>query len=202
MATTAPNHHAHHAGFSGPMGLLGALTMAVGREGDARLAIQLTGLTEGDRLVDIGCGPGVAARAAARAGATVTAVDPAPVMLTVGRRLVPTSLGVSFVEGAAEALPLPDGDATIVWTQASVHHWRDLDAGLAEVHRLLRPGGRFLAVERQTTEGATGLRSHGWTHDQATAFAGQLRDAGFVDVAVDRHPRRRRPLVSVRATRP
>jgi ubiquinone/menaquinone biosynthesis C-methylase UbiE len=48
-----------------------------------------------------------------------------------------------------------------------VHHWHDLDAGLAEVRRVLRPSGRFLAIERQVEPGATGLASHGWTAEQA-----------------------------------
>ena len=61
--------------------------MTIGRDGDARLAAELTELTAGDRLVDVGCGPGAAARFAAGRGARVTGVDPAPVMLDVARRL-------------------------------------------------------------------------------------------------------------------
>jgi ubiquinone/menaquinone biosynthesis C-methylase UbiE len=68
-----------------------------------------------------------------------------------------------------------------------VHHWRDLDAGLAEVHRVLRPNGRFLALERRTTPGATGVASHGWTPAQAQAFADHLSSHGFTDVTIDDH---------------
>ena len=61
--------------------------MAFGRKGDARLAVRLSGMESDDVVVDVGCGPGVAVRYAAQLGATVTGVDPAPVMLRVARLL-------------------------------------------------------------------------------------------------------------------
>ena len=76
-----PNHHRDYPGFSGPSGLLAAASMAVGRGGDARVAADLGQVGRDDVVVDIGCGPGAAARYAARLGASVTGVDPAPVML-------------------------------------------------------------------------------------------------------------------------
>ena len=81
-----PNHHAHHPGFSGVGGLVAALGFNIGRRADAELAVRLTGVGHGDHVVDIGCGPGVAARRAAAAGATeVVGIDPAAVMLNVAR---------------------------------------------------------------------------------------------------------------------
>jgi ubiquinone/menaquinone biosynthesis C-methylase UbiE len=198
--THRPNHHAHHPGFSGVGGLLAAVTMTVGRGGDARLAADLTQLTAHDHLLDLGCGPGAAARDASRRGARVTGVDPAPVMLDVARRLS-RGRDVRYLEGAAEAIPLPDRAVTVVWALATVHHWPHVEDGLAEVARVLAPGGRFLAAERRTRAGATGLASHGWTDDQADAFAELCRHAGFADVIVATHPGRR-ALVTVRAARP
>ena len=58
---------------------------------------------------------------------------------------------------------------------------------MAEVHRVLRPDGRFLALERRTTPGATGIASHGWTPEQAQAFADHLSSHGFTDVTIDEH---------------
>jgi ubiquinone/menaquinone biosynthesis C-methylase UbiE len=113
--------------------------MAFGRKGDAQLAVRLSGMGSGDRVVDIVCGPGVAVRYAARLGATVTGVDPAPVMLRVARLLTRRAAKVPYVEGTAEAIPLPDGSASIVWSIATVHHWSDLDAGLREVRRVTEP---------------------------------------------------------------
>jgi ubiquinone/menaquinone biosynthesis C-methylase UbiE len=194
-----PNHHAHHRGFAGVTGVLAALTMTIGRDGDARLAADLTGLAPGDRLVDLGCGPGAAVRFAARRGVQVTGIDPAPVMLGVARRLTRGG-NATYAEGQAEAIPLPDAAATVVWALATVHHWPALEPALEEVARVLAPGGRFLAAERRTTPEATGLASHGWTDGQAEAFAALCREAGFVDVAVATHVGRR-ALMTVLARR-
>ena len=97
-----PNHHADYPGFRGVAGLVAALSMAFGRKGDAQLAVRLSGMGSGDRVVDVGCGPGVAVRYAARLGATVTGVDPAPVMLRTARLLTRRSAKVRYVKGAAE----------------------------------------------------------------------------------------------------
>jgi ubiquinone/menaquinone biosynthesis C-methylase UbiE len=195
------NHHADHPGFSGLTGALFALVfLAVGRA-SARLAVDLAGVASGDRVIDIGCGPGEAVRQAARRGATVTGIDPAPVMLRIAR-MVTRGGAVQWKQGAAERVPLPDGCATVVWSLATVHHWQDVGAGLREVRRLLTPGGRLLAVERQSPEGATGIAGHGWTRRQADAFAAQCRTAGFDEVEVGAHRAGRRAVWVVRARRP
>jgi ubiquinone/menaquinone biosynthesis C-methylase UbiE len=195
--TSAPNHHADYPGFSGPAGLVAALSMIVGRDRDAELAARLSGIAAGDVVVDIGCGPGVAARHAARLGASVTGIDPAPVMLKVARLFTRSVDNVRYVEGTAEALPVPDDSASVVWSIAAVHHWTELDAGLREACRVLRPGGRLVAIERRTLSGARGHASHGWTDAQADAFADRCRDDGLVDVRVERTTAGRRSTVSV-----
>lgn len=197
----APNHHAHHPPFAGVTGLLAALTMLAGRRDHIDLALGLARPRPGDTLLDVGCGPGTAARRAARAGARVVGVDPAPVMLRVAR-LLSRRGRITFREGRAEALPVPDASVDVLWSIATVHHWSDVDSGLREARRVLVPGGRFVAIERRTRPGATGLASHGWTDEQATAFATALTDAGFADARVERRTTRRRALVAVSATRP
>src|SRR5215472_3273160 len=206
MTTTQPsipNHHAHHPGFAGPAGFFAAASMVLGGGGNARLAGRLSDLTAGDAVADIGCGPGTAARHAARAGASVAGIDPAPVMLRLARFLTRRSPHVvRYAEGSAEALPLPGSSVSVVWAIASVHHWAGLDAGLYEARRVLTPGGRLVAIERLTRPGATGLASHGWTPEQASAFADRCLAHGFTDARVDRHGGGRRAKVSVRATAP
>ncbi len=199
---TVANHHAHHPGFAGPSGLLAALTMARRSDRDA-LVVRLAQLTPQDRVIDLGCGPGGAVRAAAAAGADALGIDPAPVMLRTARLLTRGARArrASFVEGGAEAIPRPDGDATVVWAIATVHHWPEVDGALDEIHRILRPGGRFLAMERRTTPGATGLASHGWTDEQAELFAAMSREHGFGDVSVERHRLDRHEALVVRAVR-
>ncbi len=151
-------------------------------------------------MVDVGCGPGTAVRFASRLGAHVTGIDPAPVMLGLARRLTRRSAQVTYLRGTAESLPLPDGSATVLWSIASVHHWRDVTVGLSEVRRVLVPGGRFLAMERHTRPGATGHASHGWTDEQGAAFAAMCRDLGIDDVRLERHTAGRRHLLAVLGT--
>ena len=194
---TVPNHHAHHAPFTGVMGVVAALSMITGRDEHAHLAIRLSALAPGDLVVDIGCGPGAAARQALRAGARAIGVDPAPVMLRTARLL--TRGDASYRTGVAEQLPVDDGAAQVAWSIATVHHWRDLDAGLREVRRVLAPGGRFVAIERGTHADARGLAAHGWTDEQAALFAAQCEAQGFVGCAVERHRGARRSTLSVTA---
>jgi ubiquinone/menaquinone biosynthesis C-methylase UbiE len=201
--SAAPNHHAHHPGFAGPAGLAAAASMVLGGRGRPQLAGQLSELTAGDTVADIGCGPGSAARHAAKLGASVTGVDPAPVMLRTARLLTRRPpRQVRYAEGTAEALPLPDSSVSVAWSIACVHHWANVDAGLREARRVLEPGGRLVAIERLTRPGATGLASHGWTLEQAAAFAGRCRAHGFTGVRTGQHGRGRRAMVSVRATAP
>lgn len=178
------NHHADHPGFAGLSGTLyGLVFLLTGRRNGMR-AVRAAGIGAADHVVDIGCGPGTAARLAARRGARVTGIDPSPVMLRLARAVGRARAGIVWAEGSAEALPVPDGDATVVWSLATVHHWRDVPQGLAEAMRVLRPGGRLVAVERRCEPGATGVASHGWTAAQAESFADHCRRAGMVDVTV------------------
>jgi ubiquinone/menaquinone biosynthesis C-methylase UbiE len=195
------NHHAGHPGFKGLSGTAFALFSAFTRNGAGRETCDRAEVSPADRAVDLGCGSGNAVREAARRGASATGIDPAPVMLRVARLLM-RGPNTTWKQGTAEAIPLEDASATVVWSVAAIHHWQDVDAGLAEVHRVLAPGGRFLGVERRTTAGATGIASHGWTDEQAEVFADQCRTAGFVDVTVDTANGARGLELVVRAIRP
>jgi len=196
----APNHHAHHPGFAGLSGLFAALSMVRGRQPMARLALELTDATTGESVIDVGSGPGVAARLAAARGLLVTGVEPADVMLRVARTL-DVRRKVTWMQGRAEDVPMPDASADVVWTLSCIHHVPDVAGALAEAVRVLRPGGRFLAIEREVVAGATGLASHGWTPDQAEALAALARTAGLTDVAVGTHVLPRGTVLSVFARR-
>src|SRR5262245_1351661 len=76
--SSIPNHHANYPGFTGLGGFLAAASMVAGGGGNARLAERISHLAAGEAVADIGCGPGTAARRAARLGAQVFGVDPAP----------------------------------------------------------------------------------------------------------------------------
>jgi len=202
-STDAHQHHHHPAGngpFKGITGYLVGLSFLFGRTKDARLACDLTEVGAGDDVVDIGCGPGVALREARRRGAACTGVDPAPAMLRLGRTV--SSRDITYVDGTAEALPLPDGSASVAWSLATAHHWADVDQGLAEARRVLRPDGRLLILEHHSTPGAKGHARHGLTDQQAAAFAAACTAAGFADVRVEEHEGRRGPALAVLAVRP
>lgn len=190
-----PNHHADHGGFSGPSGLLAALGFLSGRDDAAQLAIELAELQSGDRLVDIGCGPGVAVHRARQLGAEAVGVDPATVMLRVARARWWRDKQVGWQVGTAESLPVQDGWANVIWSLATVHHWADIEASLTEARRVLAPGGRLVVIERRIDDtNADGVASHGWTVEQSESFAEHCRRHGFVDVVAGSHVRGRELL--------
>jgi SAM-dependent methyltransferase len=88
-------------------------------------------------VVELGAGTGKLTRAVASLGPRVVAVEPDPRMLAVLR-----GLGLEGVEGTAEAIPFGDGVADAVVAGSSLH-WFELELALPEIHRVLRPGGRF-----------------------------------------------------------
>ncbi|MCP3936704.1 MAG: class I SAM-dependent methyltransferase [Actinomycetia bacterium] len=203
MSDLAPNHHAEFKQFGGVFGFLAALTMIPGRGRDARLAIDLAGLGEDDRVLDIGCGPGSAVRLAADLCSRATGLDPAEPMLSVARmltRLRRPSGEIEWVCAGAEDMPLADESVSVVWSIRSVHHWPDLAGGIGEVRRVLAPDGRLVVVESRSKPGATGLSSHGWTDPQADSFAAMLVDAGFSTPVVTTHDSGRSGSISVSAT--
>ena len=93
-------------------------------------------------VVDLGAGTGKLTRSLARLGHRVTAVEPLPEMLDQLRAAVP---GVTALEGSAEAIPLDDASVDAV-TCAQAFHWFDHPAAIAEMARVLRPGGHAALV--------------------------------------------------------
>ncbi|MFI5286979.1 MAG: class I SAM-dependent methyltransferase [Candidatus Dormibacteria bacterium] len=191
----APRHHRHNAVFDA----LFAIAMAFRAGSVARFVAGLAELTPDDRVLDIGCGPGAAARIAARRCVTATGVDPTPAMLRMGRWInaVRGARNVSLVGGSAEHIPLPDRSASVIWALRSVHHWNDRAAGLAEALRVLSPGGRLLLVEQLVEPGAHG----GMTSDDVDQLMRDVDATGFIDVRRETRVRGRKPFNVIRASR-
>ena len=98
------------------------------------------------KLLEIGSGPGrLAVRLAREApGMTLTGVDISDAMVErAARRAAGAGLSerVRFKVGDVAAMPLPDGEFDGVVSTLSLHHWPELTHGLAEIHRVLKPGG-------------------------------------------------------------
>ncbi|MBI5040109.1 MAG: class I SAM-dependent methyltransferase [Gammaproteobacteria bacterium] len=98
----------------------------------------------GEQLLDVGCGTGVVAVTAARAGAQVKALDLSPVLLERARWNAGTAgIAIEFAEGDVEELPYPDASFDVVLSQYGHMFAPRPEIAVAEMLRVLRPGGRI-----------------------------------------------------------
>ena len=104
----------------------------------------------GDRVLDACCGTGDLALADERAGGTVTGLDFSERMLERARR---KSTSIEWIQGDALALPFPDASFDAVTVGFGVRNVVDLERGLAELRRVLRPGARLGVLDITTPRG-------------------------------------------------
>ena len=118
-------------------------------------------LPDGGRLVDIGCGEGQVARlGAARRGMQAVGVDGARAQVLEGRA---RAGGPQYCQGSATSLCLRDGSVDAAVACLVFEHIDDVDAAIAEVARVLAPGGRFLLLLNHPLLQTPGS---GWIDDQ------------------------------------
>lgn len=110
--------------------------------------VELAALRSGERVLDLACGTGLVARfAAPQVGPTgqVTGLDFNAGMLAVARsRPPPAGPAITWVEGSAVAMDLPDASFDVVLCQQGLQFFPDKLAALLEMHRVLVPAGRVL----------------------------------------------------------
>jgi ubiquinone/menaquinone biosynthesis C-methylase UbiE len=103
------------------------------------------------RVLDVGCGTGNLAGALAEWGASVDAyvgVDLSPGMLGMAApKFGAGGWPGAVIAGSALALPVATGSFDTVLCASNLHYWPDAGAGLSEIRRVLRPGGRLLLVD-------------------------------------------------------
>lgn len=113
-------------------------------------------------VLDLAAGTGKLTRALLRAGLDVLAVEPQSSL----RQILAESVGGGRVlEGMAEAIPLPD-ESVVAVTVADAFHWFDQAAALAEIRRVLRPGGGLAVLSSLPDWGGAS-----WAHDVGTLLA-------------------------------
>ncbi|WP_050997086.1 MULTISPECIES: class I SAM-dependent methyltransferase [Frankia] len=98
------------------------------------------------RVLDVGCGTGSLLTLMKRhyPAATLAGVDPAPGMISVASR---SGVPATLARAGAAALPFSDAEFDLVTSTLSFHHWADQRAGVAEVGRVLAPGGVFVLAD-------------------------------------------------------
>jgi ubiquinone/menaquinone biosynthesis C-methylase UbiE len=158
-------------------------------------------LVERERVLDVGCGTGVVTRlAAARVGreGRVVGLDINPGMLAVARSVTPAEDGIEWYEESAEVLPFADRSFDVILCQLSLQFMPDRSRAMAEMHRVLVPGGRLVlnvpgpadvlfetladAMEHHVApEAATFVRTVFAMHEEP-AIEDLLKQAGFRDV--------------------
>jgi len=209
-------HHDHgHHGHANDQGIKGALrylrwlpqmwSSAINDE-----VVDLIDPEPGERLVDVGAGLGAGAVRAAAAGARVIAVEPTPFMrrvLVLRRAFSRHRSELEVVDGAAEAIPAADGSVDAIVAVNTMHHWLDVERGVAEIARALRPGGRILLVdedfdnpshpEHERFGSDHDHEHHGFTAVDAQQIADLLRAAGLTGVETLDRTIDGRPVIGV-----
>lgn len=117
---------------------------------------------EAAAILDVACGPGIITAALAPRAREVVAFDLTPEMLSKARqRCAEAGLSnVTFQEGSAAALPFPDASFDAVVTRLSIHHFEAPAGPMAEMARVLRPGGVLVLADIVSSEVAEETELH------------------------------------------
>jgi ubiquinone/menaquinone biosynthesis C-methylase UbiE len=169
--------------------------------------LQAAAIEAGDRMLDVACGTGVVARAAAdlvSPEGSVTGVDLNPAMLAVARRVAPE---IDWRQGDVAALPFGADAFDVVTCQAAIFFFPDPTSALREMGRVTRPGGRVVVqafsslpaqpaygpwvdmVARYAGPDAAELLGTYWTHGETEIMRGRCAEAGLRVTAAHEHTR-------------
>jgi len=159
-----------------------------------RMTVEQALIKPGDSVLDVGCGTGdVTQLAKIRAGknSQVFGIDPAPEMIAVARnKAVRQGVDIDLRVGVIEALPFPDASMDVVTSSLMMHHLPDdlKVRGLAEIYRVLKPGGRLLIADFMRPTGSLlnhlfiAFTRHYGLKSGVEDLQKPLNDAGFSQV--------------------
>ncbi len=126
------------------------LSLGVHKRWRKRTIREVTALSP-NNILDVATGTGdLAIQACGKTGAKITAIDLSEQMLSAGRKKVEAkglSEQIEFMKADCEALPFADDSFDAVMVAFGVRNFGDLDKGLKEMHRVLRPGKKIYVLE-------------------------------------------------------
>lgn len=107
-------------------------------------------------ILDLGCGTGFHLPSFAAAARTVVGVEPHPDLVALARRRTRRFENVRVLEGLAQELPIPDDSVDVVHARWAYFFGPGCEPGLAELKRVVRPGGTALIIDNDPTRSTFG----------------------------------------------
>jgi SAM-dependent methyltransferase len=156
------------------------------------IAVELLQPASGERICEIGFGPGRTLTRLADAGADVVGVETSPTMLAIAARRNARHIAAGRIQlhhGGGTTLPVADQSLDAAVGVHTIYFWPDPAVTLADVARALRSGGRLVLVFRPGEHPLPARFDPDIYHVPTTSEATQwLREAGFTTVHVERRP--------------
>jgi SAM-dependent methyltransferase len=180
-----------------PSGLLGrivARVMAKETPGENVFALELLQLQPEDAVLEIGCGHGETVAKAAKFVSRLSGIDFSPVMYrhaTRRHRALVAEKRIEFHLGSSDRLPFADQSFDKVFAVHTIYFWKTPLDHLAEAHRVLKPGGRFVLGFRPAEDAGfqATFPSEIYHIRPEAEIAQSARDAGFEAVELRQHKR-------------
>jgi demethylmenaquinone methyltransferase/2-methoxy-6-polyprenyl-1,4-benzoquinol methylase/phosphoethanolamine N-methyltransferase len=151
--------------------------------------IQLAAPVPGEKVLDVGCGTGTLTIAinARIASGEVHGIDASPEMIAVAiKKSAKANLDIDFQVALVEAIPFPDDSFDLVTSSLMLHHLPDdlKRTGLADIRRVMKPGGRFLAMDLAAESHSPlghllSVVGHSSGENIVDKLAPMMRNAGF-----------------------
>lgn len=143
----------------------------------------------GGAALDIGAGRGIASYALARDGWQVTALEPDSSNLVgagaIRQLAEEANLAIQVEQTISERLPFVDGQFDLVYGRAVLHHIGDLSTACAEIARVLKPGGMFIAAREHVISSAADLPAFLTAHPLHSLYGGEnAHQLGFYEAAI------------------